>query len=313
VRILLTGAAGFIGSHLSRRLLSEGHEVIGVDNFLTGTRANVEPLRDERRFSLMEHDAIHPFDIDGPLDWVMHFACPASPPKYLAHPIATMRISAEGTFHLLELAARKEAQFFLASTSEVYGDPSVHPQPESYWGHVNSIGERSVYDEGKRYAEAITSAYHRERSLPIRIIRIFNTYGPMMQAEDGRVVTNFVVRALRGLPLVLYGDGSQTRSFQYVDDLIEGIVRLMGVDYYLPVNLGNPDEYPIRAFADIIRELVPTAGQVVCGPLPQDDPKQRRPDIALAQRLLRWQPKVDLRTGLHRTIEYFQALQSKSM
>ncbi|HKQ69127.1 MAG TPA: NAD-dependent epimerase/dehydratase family protein, partial [Polyangiaceae bacterium] len=235
MRILLTGAAGFIGSHLSRRFLAEGHEVVGVDNFLTGSRENVAPLLDNPRFRLIEHDAISPLQVDGKIDWVMHFACPASPPKYLAHPIATMRISAEGTFHLLELAEKKGAQFFLASTSEVYGDPNVHPQPESYWGHVNPIGERSVYDEGKRYAEAITAAFHRERKLPIRIIRIFNTYGPMMQAEDGRVVTNFVVRGLRGESLVLYGDGSQTRSFQYVDDLVECIFRLMGVSYFGPV------------------------------------------------------------------------------
>jgi dTDP-glucose 4,6-dehydratase len=306
MRILLTGAAGFIGSHLSTRLLADGHEVIGVDNFATGRRENVASLAG-RRFELVEKDAIQPFDIAGPLDWVMHFACPASPPKYLAMPIQTMRISAEGTYHLLELAERKGAKFFLASTSEVYGDPNVHPQDETYWGHVNPIGERSVYDEGKRYAEAITAAYHRERQLPIRIIRIFNTYGPMMQPEDGRVVTNFVVRALRGETMVLYGDGSQTRSFQYVDDLVEGIVRLMGVDYFGPVNLGNPDEYPIRAFASIVRELVPTAGDIVHGPLPSDDPRQRRPDITLAKRLLDWQPRVDLRTGLGKTIDFFRS------
>jgi dTDP-glucose 4,6-dehydratase len=306
MRILLTGAAGFIGSHLSRRLLAEGHEVIGVDNFLTGSRENVAALLGDRRFTMLEQDAIEPFDVEGTIDWVMHFACPASPPKYLAHPVATMRISAEGTYHLLRLAQRKEAKFFLASTSEVYGDPNVHPQRETYWGHVNPIGERSVYDEGKRYAEAITSAFHREHELPIRIIRIFNTYGPMMQAEDGRVVTNFIVRALHGQSLVLYGDGSQTRSFQYVDDLVEGIVRLMGVDYFLPVNLGNPDEYPIRAFAEIVRELVPTAGPLITGPLPADDPRQRRPDITVAQDLLRWRPQVDLQTGLGRTIEYFR-------
>jgi dTDP-glucose 4,6-dehydratase len=288
-------------------LVADGHDVVGVDNLVTGSRENVAALVEGKHFSLLERDATQPLDVDGAIDWVMHFACPASPPKYLALPIETMRISAEGTFHLLELAERKGAKFFLASTSEVYGDPHVHPQPESYWGHVNPIGERSVYDEGKRYAEAITSAFHRERRLPIRIIRIFNTYGPMMQAEDGRVVTNFVVRALRGESLVLYGDGGQTRSFQYVDDLVEGIVRLMGVEHSSPVNLGNPDEYPIRQFAEIIRELVPSAGPVVCGPLPQDDPKQRRPDITLAKRLLDWQPRIDLRTGLRRTIEYFRA------
>jgi len=236
----------------------------------------------------------------------MHFACPASPPKYLAYPIETLRVSSEGTYHLLELARRKNAQFFLASTSEVYGDPNVHPQPESYWGHVNSVGERSVYDEGKRYAEAIVSAYRRRLGLPIRIIRIFNTYGPKMQPEDGRVVTNFIVRALRGEELVLYGDGSQTRSFQYVDDLVEGIVRLMGTDYFGPVNLGNPDEHAISSFAEIVRELVPGAGPLIHGPLPEDDPKQRRPDITLAKKLLDWQPRVTLREGLGKTIDYFR-------
>src|SRR5262249_77288 len=248
-----------------------------------------------------------PLDVSGDVDWVMHFACPASPPKYLAYPIETLRVSSEGTYHLLELARRKKAQFFLASTSEVYGDPNVHPQPETYWGHVNSIGERRVYDEGKRYGEAITWAYRRDLEVPIRIIRIFNTYGPKMQPEDGRVVTNFIVHALRGEPLVLYGDGSQTRSFQYVDDLVEGITRLMGVEYFGPVNLGNPDEYQIRQFAEIVRELVPTARPLVFGPLPADDPKQRKPDISLAKRLLDWQPRVPLLTGLSETTAYFRA------
>lgn len=306
MRVLLTGAAGFIGSHMSARLLRDGHEVVGVDNFVTGTRENLSDRTGNPHFSFVEHDVIQPLDVSGDLDWVMHFACPASPPKYLAYPIETLRVSAEGTFHLLELARRKKAQFFLASTSEVYGDPDVHPQPETYWGHVNSIGERSVYDEGKRYAEAMTSAYRRRLGLPIRIIRIFNTYGPKMQPEDGRVVTNFIVRALRGEPLVLYGDGSQTRSFQYIDDLVEGIVRLMAKEYFGPVNLGNPDEYRISAFAEVIRELVPSAGPIVRGPLPEDDPKQRRPDITLAKELLDWQPRIPLRTGIGKTIEYFR-------
>lgn len=306
MRVLLTGAAGFIGSHLGARLLAEGHTVVGVDNFITGSRDNLADKKNEARFSFQEHDVIQPFDVSGEIDWVMHFACPASPPKYLAYPIETLRVSSEGTYHLLELARRKKAQFFLASTSEVYGDPNVHPQPETYWGHVNSIGERSVYDEGKRYAEAMTCAYRRELGLPIRLIRIFNTYGPKMQPEDGRVVTNFIVRALRGEPLVLYGDGSQTRSFQFVDDLVEGIVRLMKTEYFGPVNLGNPDEYAISKFAEVIRELVPTAGPLVNGPLPEDDPKQRRPDITLAKKLLDWQPRVPLRAGIGKTIEYFR-------
>jgi dTDP-glucose 4,6-dehydratase len=304
--VLLTGAAGFIGSHLSLRLLQDGHEVVGVDNFVTGIRDNLTDKSNDPRFSFVEHDVVEPIEVSGPLDWVMHFACPASPPKYLEYPIETLRVSSEGTYHLLELARRKNAQFFLASTSEVYGDPNVHPQPESYWGHVNSIGERSVYDEGKRYAEAIVSAYRRRLGLPIRIIRIFNTYGPKMQPEDGRVVTNFIVRALHGEPLVLYGDGTQTRSFQYVDDLVEGIVRLMRTEYFGPVNLGNPDEHAIASFAEIVRELVPGAGPLIRGPLPEDDPKQRRPDITLAKKLLDWQPRVSLREGLGRTIEYFR-------
>jgi nucleoside-diphosphate-sugar epimerase len=307
MRVLITGVAGFIGSHLSERLLGMDHEVVGVDNFVTGSRDNLTGHFQNPRFSFIEQDATLPVEVEGPLDWVMHFACPASPPKYLARPIETLRISAEGTYHLLELATRKKAQFFLASTSEVYGDPEVHPQPEQYWGRVNPIGERSVYDEGKRYAEAMTAAYHRQFGLPTRIIRIFNTYGPRMQPEDGRVVTNFIVRALHREPLVLYGDGSQTRSFQYVDDLIEGIVRLMGTEYFGPVNLGNPDEYTIRRFANVIRELVPGAGPVILGPLPADDPRQRKPDITLAKRLLDWQPRVPLRDGIKATVEYFRA------
>ncbi len=306
MRILITGAAGFIGSHLTDRLLAEGHTVVGVDNFVTGRRQNVAHLADHARFCLVEHDAILPLAIDGPLDWVMHFACPASPPKYLAHPLETLRVSSEGTFHLLELARRTGAQFFLASTSEVYGDPAVHPQPEGYWGHVNPIGPRSVYDEAKRYAEALTLACHRTHGVPVRIIRIFNTYGPRMDPDDGRVVTNFIGQALRGQPLTVYGDGSQTRSFQYVDDLVEGIRRLMDVPFAGPVNLGNPEEYTMLELAQLIREMTGSTSPVVFAPLPDDDPRQRRPDISRANDLLGWRPRVTVEDGLARTIAYFR-------
>lgn len=306
MRILLTGAAGFIGSHLTDRLLAAGHAVIGVDNTVTGSRENLAHLEDQPDFTYLHHDVTYPLDLDEPLDWVMHFASPASPPKYLALPVETLRVNAEGSYHLLELARAKGAHFFLASTSEVYGDPLVHPQPESYWGNVNPAGPRSVYDEAKRYAEAMTAAYHRTFGLPIRMIRIFNTYGPRMDAYDGRVVTNFINQALAGRPLTVYGEGSQTRSFQYVDDLVTGIVRLMDVPYHGPVNLGNPEEYTVLQLAQLIREMTSSTSEIVFEPLPQDDPKQRRPDITLAQELLGWQPGVPVREGLTRTIDYFQ-------
>ncbi|MBF2098741.1 MAG: SDR family oxidoreductase [Gloeomargaritaceae cyanobacterium C42_A2020_066] len=306
MRILLTGAAGFIGSHLTDRLLAAGHAVIGVDNTVTGSRENLAHLEDQPDFTYLHHDVTYPLDLDEPLDWVLHFASPASPPKYLALPVETLRVNAEGSYHLLELARAKGAQFFLASTSEVYGDPLVHPQPESYWGHVNPAGPRSVYDEAKRYAEAMTAAYYRTFGLPIRMIRIFNTYGPRMDAYDGRVVTNFINQALAGRPLTVYGEGSQTRSFQYVDDLVTGIVRLMDVPYHGPVNLGNPEEYTVLQLAQLIREMTASSSEIVFEPLPQDDPKQRRPDITLAQELLGWQPGVPVREGLARTIDYFQ-------
>lgn len=306
MRILLTGAAGFVGSHLAERLLREGHRVLGVDNFSTGRRQNLEPLIPFPGFSFLEADASKPLEVEGAFDWVMHFASPASPPRYLKMPIETLRINAEGTRHLLDLARGRGAAFFLASTSEVYGDPLVHPQPETYWGNVNPIGPRSIYDEAKRYAEALTLAYHRTYGVPVRIIRIFNTYGPRMDPEDGRVVTNFITQALRGEPLTVYGDGSQTRSFQYVDDLIEGAVRLMAVDYPAPVNLGNPEEYTVLELARLVKELTGSSSPVVFEPLPQDDPKQRRPDIALAKRLLGWEPRVPVREGLQRAAEHFR-------
>lgn len=308
MRILLTGAAGFLGSHLAEQLLREGHQVVGVDNFASGQRRNIAYLSAFPGFQFLEADAARPLEVEGRLDWVMHFASPASPPRYLKLPIETLLVNAEGTRHLLELALAKGARFFLASTSEVYGDPQVHPQPESYWGHVNPIGPRSIYDESKRYAEALTLAYYRTKGIPVRIIRIFNTYGPRMDPEDGRVVTNFITQALQGRPLTIYGQGQQTRSFQYVDDLIEGIRRLMEVDYPEPVNLGNPEEYTMLELARLVLELTGSSSPLVYEPLPQDDPKQRRPDIARAQNLLGWRPKVPVREGLARTIAYFREI-----
>jgi nucleoside-diphosphate-sugar epimerase len=306
MRVLLTGAAGFLGSHLAERLLKEGCEVIGVDNLSTGQRRNLDRLLAHPGFHFLQADVTRPLEVEGPLDWVLHFASPASPPRYLKLPIATLLVNAEGTRHLLDLALRKGARFFLASTSEVYGDPLVHPQPETYWGNVNPIGPRSIYDEGKRYAEALTTAYHRAYGVPVRIVRIFNTYGPFMDPEDGRVVSNFIVQALKGKPLTVFGDGSQTRSFCYVDDLIEGIRRLMEVDYPYPVNLGNPEEYRVLELAQLVKELTGSSSPITFLPLPEDDPKQRRPDITLARKLLGWEPRVRVREGLQRTIAYFK-------
>jgi nucleoside-diphosphate-sugar epimerase len=308
MKILLTGAAGFIGSHLAGRLLDEGHDVIGVDNFCSGQRRNLAPLMDMPGFRLLEKDVIQPFTVDQDLDWVMHFASLASPPKYLAHPIETLRVNSEGTRHLLELARQKGAQFFFSSTSEVYGDPLVHPQPESYWGNVNPNGVRSVYDEAKRYAEALIMAYHRSFGLPIRIIRIFNTYGPNMDLQDGRVVTNFIQQVLTGQALTIYGDGSQTRSFQYIDDLVEGILCLMKVEYFAPLNLGNPEEYTIKELAELIKTLSGSEREIIYKPLPQDDPKQRKPDISRAREILNWEPQVAAEEGLTRTIQYFRSI-----
>jgi len=303
---LITGGAGFLGSHLCDRLIAEGHRVICVDNFLTGRRENILHLLNANSFIFIEHDIIHPLKIESDLDYVLHFASPASPKDYMKYAIETMKAGAFGTYNMLELAKQKGSVFLLASTSEVYGDPQIHPQSENYWGYVNPIGPRSVYDEAKRYAEALTMAYHREYGLNVKIVRIFNTYGPRMKVDDGRVISNFIVQALKGEPITVYGDGSQTRSFCYVDDLVEGILRLMQTNYIGVVNLGNPEEYTVLQLAEIIKELTGSSSQIVFHPLPQDDPKRRQPDISLAKNLLNWEPQVSLREGLKRTIAYFR-------
>ena len=304
MKVLLTGSAGFIGSHLTERLLGDGHSVVGVDNYLSGQQRNTALFVEHPRFQFVQVDVSLGLTgvPAGELDWVLHFASPASPPHYQQFPIETLMVGAQGTQNALELARERGAKFMFASTSEVYGDPLVHPQPESYWGHVNPNGVRSCYDEAKRYAEALIFAYHRHHGLDTRIIRIFNTYGPRMRPDDGRVVTNLVHQALAGGPLTVYGDGSQTRSFQYVTDLIEGIVRLMDVQTPDPVNLGNPDEYSILEFATVIRELIGAELALEYRPLPQYDPMQRRPDISRAQALLGWSPQVPLREGLRQMI-----------
>jgi dTDP-glucose 4,6-dehydratase len=312
VRTVITGGAGFLGSHLCDRFLREGSEVICVDNFITGGPANIEHLRSNRKFMLLRHDISHPLEIDGSIDNVLHFASPASPVDYLRHPIPTLKVGSLGTHNALGLAKLKKARFLLASTSEVYGDPQQHPQREDYWGHVNPIGVRGVYDEAKRFAEAMTMAYHRYHGVPTRIVRIFNTYGERMRLDDGRALPNLMGQALRGEPLTIYGDGSQTRSFCYVADLVEGICRLLAADFHEPVNLGNPHEVSILDFAKEILALTGSRSTLVFQPLPQDDPRVRRPDIERARRLLGWEPKIDRHEGLSRTLEYFrQKLRSK--
>jgi len=288
------------------RLVAEGHQVICVDNLLTGRKENIAHLLKCEAFTFIQHDVIEPLEVEGDVDFVLHFASPASPKDYIEYPIETLKVGAFGTYNMLELARKKGAVFILASTSEVYGDPQIHPQPEDYWGYVNPIGPRSVYDEAKRYAEALTMAYHRKYKLDVKIVRIFNTYGPRMKVDDGRVVSNFIVQALKGEPITVYGDGSQKRSFCYVDDLVEGILRLMQTNYIGVVNLGNPEEYTVLQLAEIVKELTGSSSQIVFHPLPQDDPRKRQPDISLAKKLLNWEPKVSLREGLKRTIAYFQ-------
>jgi dTDP-glucose 4,6-dehydratase len=305
---LITGAAGFLGSHLCDRFLADGHEVVGLDNFITGHPDNLAHLTGNPAFEFLRHNISTYTYVGGPVDGVLHFASPASPIDYLEHPIPTLKVGALGTHNALGLARAKRARFFLASTSEVYGDPLVHPQPEGYWGNVNPIGPRGVYDEAKRFAEAITMAYHRYHGVDTRIVRIFNTYGPRMRPRDGRVVSNFIVQALTEEPITIYGDGSQTRSFCYVADEVEGIYRLFMNGDAEPTNIGNPDEYTVNELAEMVVELTGTPAPTVHRDLPVDDPKVRRPDISRARRMLGWEPKVPVREGIARTIEYFRAL-----
>ena len=308
MRVLVTGAAGFLGSHLCDRLLAEGHRVVGMDNFLTGNPANIAHLRKHPSFQFVLHDVANFVEVQGPLDGVLHFASPASPVDYLDYPIQTLKVGSLGTHKALGLSRAKGARFLLASTSEVYGDPLVHPQPESYWGNVNPVGPRGVYDEAKRFAEALTMAYHRYHKLDTRIVRIFNTYGPRMRPKDGRVVSNFIVQAIKGDPLTVYGDGSQTRSFCYVDDLIDGIVRLFERGGSDPTNIGNPHEFTVRQLAELVLRLTGSRSAIVEQPLPTDDPKVRQPDIRHARETLDWEPRVPLEDGLRRTIEYFRGI-----
>ena len=306
MRILVTGGAGFLGSHLCERLLNDGHEVVALDNLFTGRKLNIAHLMDHANFEFVRHDVIDPFKYE--VDQIYNLACPASPPHYQYNPIKTIKTSVMGAINCLGLAKRTKARVFQASTSEVYGDPQIHPQPESYWGHVNPIGKRSCYDEGKRCAETLFFDYHRENKVDIRVIRIFNTYGPRMHEADGRVVSNFIVQALRGEEITIYGDGSQTRSFCYVDDLIEGFVRFMAqTEVVGPMNCGKPGEFTMLELAELTLKLVGGKSKIVHKPLPADDPKQRRPDITLAKKVLGgWAPKVGLEEGLGRTIAYFR-------
>ena len=307
MRVLVTGGAGFIGSHLCERLIAERHAVICVDNFITGRESNVAYLLSTPGFELLHHDITKPLEPSGPIDYVLHFASPASPVDYLKYPIQTLKVGSLGTLNALGIAKAKGAKFLLASTSEIYGDPQVHPQPESYWGHVNCVGPRGVYDESKRFAEALTMAYHRAHGVNTRIVRIFNTYGPRMRLTDGRAIPTFIAQALEGRPLTVYGGGGQTRSFCYVDDLIEGIRRLMGADVHEPVNLGNADE---RTILELAQHILAAFGQptsrIEFRPLPQDDPRQRRPDVTKAKTMLKWQPVTDLDEGLSKTIAWFR-------
>jgi dTDP-glucose 4,6-dehydratase len=308
VRVLITGAAGFLGSHLADRFLADGHSVVGLDNFITGNPQNIAHLMNEPRYEFIRHDISTFTYVSGDLDGVLHFASPASPIDYLEHPIPTLKVGALGTHNALGLAKAKQARFFLASTSEVYGDPLVHPQSETYWGNVNPVGPRGVYDEAKRFAEAMTMAYHTYHNLDTRIVRIFNTYGPRMRPRDGRVVSNFIVQALSGEPITIYGDGSQTRSFCYVSDEVEGIYRLFMRGDSNPTNVGNPDEYTVKQLAEIVVELTGSKSKIEYRDLPTDDPKVRKPDITRARTMLGWEPSVKVHDGVARTIEYFRTV-----
>jgi len=304
-RAVVTGGAGFLGSHLCDALLAEAWHVVCVDNLLTGRRSNLEHLRNQPAFEFVEKDICEPFDV-GKVDYVFHFASPASPVDYLNHGIATLKVGSLGTFHALDVARKYGAKYLVSSTSECYGDPLEHPQRETYWGHVNPIGPRSVYDEAKRFTEAVTMAYRRYHNVDTRIVRIFNTYGPRLQLNDGRVVSNFMKQALRGEDLTVYGDGNQTRSFCYVSDEIDGFLRLSKSDEHLPVNVGNPNEFTILECAQLVLKVTGSTSKICYEPLPQDDPKQRRPDITKARQLLGWEPKIDLETGLRLSLDYFK-------
>lgn len=313
MRVLITGGSGFIGSHLVDRLLSEGHRVVAMDNLVTGDLSNIEAHRSNPRFEFIYHDVSNHIHIAGDIDWVLHFASPASPIDYLQLPIQTLKVGAMGTHNALGLAKARNAKFLLASTSEVYGDPLVHPQPEDYWGNVNPIGPRGVYDEAKRYAEAIAMAYHRVHGLDVRIVRIFNTYGPRNRINDGRVVPTFINQALKGEPISVFGEGQQTRSFQYVADLVEGVRKLMETPYNRPVNIGNPREMTILEFARLILQLTGSSSTIEYKPLPEDDPKTRQPDITLARKLLNWEPRVPVEEGIARTIEWYRQLAGRGV
>jgi len=312
-RILITGAAGFLGSNLCDRFINAGYHVIGMDNLITGSMRNIEHLFKLKEFDFYHHDVTRFVNVPGPLDYILHFASPASPIDYLKIPIPTLKVGSLGTHNLLGLAVSKKSRILVASTSEVYGDPQVHPQNEDYWGNVNPVGPRGVYDEAKRFQEAMTMAYHNVHGIETRIIRIFNTYGPRMRLNDGRALPAFIGQAMRGEDLTVFGDGSQTRSFCYVDDLVEGIYRLLLSDYHLPMNIGNPDEITISEFAEEIIRLTGTSQKIIYKPLPQDDPKQRQPDITRARQILGWEPKIKRAEGLKRTLEYFRSLPKEEL